>query len=293
MACLWDTCCAGSIFDLEEHVVGGTDSQYVDASELISSGFVRSPPVDLTCIEGPAVRRKLRLRPTGWGSQKWSLNEWLLPVDDEQRDHTTGFLIFCVNGSYFLAALNENSQLWRDVGCSFGGPGAVALAAGDVVRIGGTMARVDCAAGPSADAPATVHSGERAVMVETAEAVRSVRWANEGEGTPPEVPPDAQGDGSESGDESGDEGDDGDDGNEGADHEAPLLGAGKKLRKRLRRGLRRGLQQLRGRLQFNPSVQYFSKTRGEPQELGALKGELVTEHELKKRVRGSSWAAVW
>ena len=67
------------------------------------------------------------------------------------------------------------------------------------------------------------------------------------------------------------------------DHGVPLLGASSALQEKLRRRLHHGLTRLRGRLQFNPRVQSFSRTGGAEVEREALKGELLTGHELQKR----------
>lgn len=143
-----DILCCGGCCELEADepvaLAGGPETAFCDAFDLISAGFARSPPVVLHCVYGPAARRALTLRPAGWSAQKWSLDEYLLPVDeDARRNAAPGFLILCVNGSFYLAALNDQVRLWLDVSAAHGGPGALPLFVGDELRVGANVVRVE------------------------------------------------------------------------------------------------------------------------------------------------------
>jgi predicted component of type VI protein secretion system len=45
-------------------------------------------------------------------------------------------LLMCVNGSFYIAGLNEGSRVWVHAGASSGGPGAIPLSSGDELRLG-------------------------------------------------------------------------------------------------------------------------------------------------------------
>ena len=120
-----------------------TKASVVEADDMVSEGFLRSPPAVLATVQGAFAGRQRVLSSCGWEVQKWQLGEDLLPIGDDERGSRAGLLLVCVNGSFAVQALNLHSELWLHVDAASHGPGCVRLGVGDLLRIAGCVVRVE------------------------------------------------------------------------------------------------------------------------------------------------------
>ena len=93
------------------HVLTASSSRatYVEAEEVISQRFLRSPPAVLECTHGEARGQRLWLDACGWEAQKWQLDGRLQSVPHDERHAVRSMLLMCVNGSFVLQPLNAQS----------------------------------------------------------------------------------------------------------------------------------------------------------------------------------------
>ena len=131
------------------HVLTASSSRatYVEAEEVISQRFLRSPPAVLECTHGEARGQRLWLDACGWEAQKWQLDGRLQSVPHDERHAVRGMLLMCVNGSFVLQPLNAQSELWIHSGAPRHGAGGLRVRNGEVLRVAGHELRAELPAG--------------------------------------------------------------------------------------------------------------------------------------------------